>query len=68
MLEPFDPKTIHMVRCPFCHEYHRVSLRMRSVGTGVLPKCPETNKTFTADREDWLHLSEDEFHRRFGAE
>ena len=27
-------------------------------------ECPATKKTFTADADDWLHLTEEEFHRR----
>ena len=28
-------------------------------------ECPVTNKIFTASGEDWLHLTEEEFHSRF---
>jgi hypothetical protein len=28
-------------------------------------ECPVTKKTFTASEDDWLHLTEEEFHSRF---
>lgn len=28
-------------------------------------QCPKTKRSFTPDDDDWLHLTEDEFHRRF---
>jgi hypothetical protein len=28
-------------------------------------KCPKTGDTFIPAEDDWLHLTEDEFHRRF---
>lgn len=78
----YDPKNVHMVRCPFCNEYHRFRLMMTTVGQFPLPdnledlvgpvnemiesspvECPITKQTFTAD--EWLHLTQDEFHQRF---
>jgi hypothetical protein len=28
-------------------------------------ECPVTNRPFTPDKHDWLHLTEEEFHRRY---
>lgn len=64
MLEPLGTKTVQMVRCPFCCEYHRVNTLLESKTS----KCPETRKTFTPDPKDWLQISEDEFRRRFISE
>jgi hypothetical protein len=85
MSELYDQQTVHLVRCPFCSEYHRIRLKLTSFGK--LPpnaiddhlrfidinalleskptECPATKKTFMPDPEDWLHMSEEEFHRRF---
>ena len=79
-MAPEDIKTVHMVRCPFCKSYHRVDVKVTTFGiwptSEGLPSieellvskptiCPFTNQSFDSDEDDWLHLTEEEFHERY---
>jgi hypothetical protein len=73
--------TVHLVHCPFCKAYHRVRLTHTAIGDASLDvelpseeevlhqfrqqECPKNHETFEAAEDDWLHLSEDEFYRRY---
>jgi len=74
-------KTVHMLLCPFCKGYHRVHIKHSSIGGELAiedmaaplamlfapgpTRCPKTGKTFDATEDDWLHLTEEEFYRRY---
>lgn len=72
--------TVHLLYCPHCLGYHRLHIKQLSVGGELRPeempslemlfptgptKCPQTGKVFDAVEDDWLHLTEDEYHQRF---
>jgi hypothetical protein len=73
-----DAKTVHLIACPICGGQHRVHIK--HYGPPLAPedmptiemifqsgetKCPKTGETFYADADDWEHLTEGEYHRRF---
>jgi hypothetical protein len=74
----FDPKAIHMLRCHVCNGYHRIKITLvgEALNAEEMPppemlfpcgptKCPKTGKSFDVTEDDWLHLTEEEYHARF---
>jgi hypothetical protein len=76
-----EQKMISLVHCPECKGYHKINIKLTTYGSGPPPpplpaefrnklfsasiNRPATSKSFIPSEGDWLHLSEDQFHRRF---
>jgi hypothetical protein len=84
MSRPQEQKPVHVVHCRECNGYHRIGIKVTTIGIEFAPdipeeywdkaraklfrteiRCPETKESFIAAEDDWLHLSEEEFHVRF---